>query len=213
VEQREEHNGTALRAEVILLRERCHAQQTQLSLRERMLDDLAASAGSGDAVTWRAKAELAQHDVVQLRAQLRARELEHQPVLERAIAERDTALDRGVELAKEMDQVRLIARASEGQLSRLSGALQLHVAEAEELASKLSDAHRRLGASIDRQVARSWVVNFVENYAGASRSPTASQRELLEMMAAWWLFSAEDRIRVGLDETSDALHTPHESLG
>mmetsp|Transcript_16935 Transcript_16935/g.42304 ORF Transcript_16935/g.42304 Transcript_16935/m.42304 type:complete len:199 (-) Transcript_16935:8-604(-) len=140
-----------------------------------MLDDLAASAGSGDAVTWRAKAELAQHDVVQLRAQLRARELEHQPVLERAIAERDTALDRGVELAKEMDQVRLIARASEGQLSRLSGALQLHVAEAEELASKLSDAHRRLGASIDRQVARSWVVNFVENYAGASRSPTASQ--------------------------------------
>lgn len=212
---REAERGEALRAELVRLRDKVGAQAAQLQERERLLDDLAAAAEQGDAVTWRARAELAQSEVSQLKARLRAMAAEHEPQLQRATAERDEATATAQALAQQLEEARAVARGAEGQLSRLSGALQLHVAEADELAAKLREAHSRLALSVDRQVARSWVVTFVENYASRSSSHQgyARQRELLEMMAAWWSFSAEDRIRVGLAETTDALHTPNESLG
>ena len=39
-------------------------------------------------------------------------------------------------------------------------------------------------------MARSWIINFVEN--------VASRAELLGMMAEWWEFTEADRLRVGL---------------
>jgi hypothetical protein len=202
-------DADGLRAELAALRERAAAQQLQLQLRERMLDDLSSAAGAADeAVTWRARAELAQAESAQLRAKLGEQREQHAPALAAARADADAAAARADALARELDGVRANGAAVEGQISRLSTALQLHVAEADELSAKLADARLQLRGSVDRQVARSWVVNFVENYAPGS----AAGHELLEMMAGWWEMTAEDRIRVGLAETTDALHTPNETI-
>ncbi|KAG8460443.1 hypothetical protein KFE25_013093 [Diacronema lutheri] len=215
--RREGASADALRDEVVALRARALAQQAALRERDLMLDELASSAAQGDAVTWRARAELAQSEVAELKARARALADEHEPELARARLERADALARVRALEADLEGVRAVARGAEGQLARLSGALHLHVAEADELAGRLREAEARLANAVDRQVARSWVVNFVESAAArgglSAQGAGARRRELLEMMAAWWDFTAEDRIRVGLVGTADALLDPRESLG
>ena len=43
---------------------------------------------------------------------------------------------------------------------------------------------------VEKEVARSWIVNFVEN--------TGRRGELLRLMASWWDFSEGDLLRCGL---------------
>lgn len=204
-------SAEARRAEVGALRARVGGLQAQLGERERMLDELNAQAGHGDVTTWRARAELSQGEAAQLRARLGRLEAEHVPRLQRARAERDEALEAARLLGAQLAEARGAALGAEGQLSRLSGALQLHVAQADELGAQLAAAEERLRGCVDRQVARSWVVTFLEH--SSRRGGSARQKELLGLMAEWWAFSPEDKMRAGLAPSADALHTPHESLG
>lgn len=219
--QREAAARDAMSGELDELRGRVVSLQEQLRARDRMLDDLnllgggsgAGSGGAGgaggdgeDGVTWRARAELAQAEAASLRERARALEVSHAPALAAARAERDASQQRCATLERELEQAQLIARGAEGQLARLSSALQVHVAEADEQRAALRAATRRAGDAIDRRVARSWVVTFVEH------AHTPRRNEILELMANWWEFTAEDRVRVGLDETNDALYTPNESI-
>ena len=64
---------------------------------------------------------------------------------------------------------------------------------------------------VEKAVARSWVVNYVEAGAGPHGE------ELLQLMAEWWEFTPEDRLRVGLLDgmphpSCEALLTPLEYM-
>ena len=75
---------------------------------------------------------------------------------------------------------------------RLSEAFNRQVEERDDLQSDLEAAEMKRRQMVEKGVARSWVVNFVEN---RERRP-----EFLRLMAAWWEFSEGDLIRVGLAE-------------
>ena len=92
--------------------------------------------------------------------------------------------------------------SQQAQLSRLSEGFNNQVEES--LA-----ARRQLDASsaekVDKAVARSWIVNYVET----AREHDGARRDLLRLMSEWWEFTDADRLRVGLgDEAPPRVAAP-----
>ena len=99
----------------------------------------------------------------------------HHQAAQRALAEKDA-----------------VQKHMEAQVVRLSEAFNRQVEERDDLQSHLEAAEMKARQMVEKGVARSWVVNFVEN---RERRP-----EFLRLMASWWEFSEGDLLRVGLAE-------------
>ena len=82
-----------------------------------------------------------------------------------------------------------VVRALQGQLVRLSEGFNKQVEEVFALQQQLQAAK---ASTVDKAIARSWVVNYVES------GNTARGDEMLQLMAEWWDFSEADMQRVGL---------------
>jgi multidrug efflux pump subunit AcrA (membrane-fusion protein) len=76
-----------------------------------------------------------------------------------------------------------VVRALQGQLVRLSEGFNKQVEEVFALQQQLQAAK---ASSVDKAIARSWVVNYVES------GNTARGDEMLQLMAEWWDFSEAD---------------------
>ena len=69
--------------------------------------------------------------------------------------------------------------------------------EALSLQQQLDSAKAAARSSVDKAVARSWIVNFVECEASDAR-----RDELLLLMAEWWDFAEADLLRLGMLDTA-----------
>ena len=82
-----------------------------------------------------------------------------------------------------------VVHSLEGQLVRLSEGFNKQVEEVITLQQQL---HTAKAATVDKAVARSWIVNYVES------GNSARGEEMLRLMAEWWQFGEADLQRVGL---------------
>lgn len=88
------------------------------------------------------------------------------------------------------ERAEVARRQMEAQLVRLSEGFNRQVEEVAELHTKVERARAAARGMVEKEVARSWIVNFVEN--------TGRRGELLRLMASWWDFSEGDLLRCGL---------------
>ena len=128
-----------------------------------------------------------------LRDEMERLRASHAEELQGAARRAEQSQAEAAEAAKTLQAKESVVASLQAQLVRLSEGFNKQVEEVYALQGKLEQSK---ATSIDKALARSWVVNFVEQGRGAHGDA------LLQLMADWWEFSDEDRQRVGLADTA-----------
>jgi hypothetical protein len=203
--------AAAREAEASALREKLQAQQhgfdAELRRAELRVDSAVAEASAAhDALT------RSQGSVEQLQAQL----VRLSDGFNKQVRERAHAHDRAPTRPRTRTHTRTHTRTSRPRVrltgcgllathSSLMGGSSSQVEEVLAMQKRLRDTET---SHVEKAVARSWVVNYVEAGGGPHGE------ELLRLMAEWWEFTPMDQLRVGLSEmphpSREALLTPLE---
>ena len=124
------------------------------------------------------------------KTELGAARRQHEPKLRRESSRADEAEAALAAAEAKAARAEVARRQMEAQLVRLSEGFNRQVEEVAELHTKVERARAAARGMVEKEVARSWIVNFVEN--------TGRRGELLRLMASWWEFSEGDLLRCGL---------------
>ena len=168
--------------------------QDEIARRDAMVDEYGAESErlevQAERGAWVAKVELLEQQLATTKTELGAARRQHEPKLRRESSRADEAEAALAAAEAKAERAEVARRQMEAQLVRLSEGFNRQVEEVAELHTKVERARAAARGMVEKEVARSWIVNFVEN--------TGRRGELLRLMASWWDFSEGDLLRCGL---------------
>lgn len=168
--------------------------QEELARRDALQDDFGSEAELAEqarqVAEWAARCRLKEAEVARLRDEGEAAQRQFEPQLRRQRARADEAEAALAAAQKQISAQAAVQRHMEAQVVRLSEAFNRQVEERDEVQAGLEASRREQHQMVEKGVARSWIINFVEN--------VDHRHEFLQLMANWWEFSEEDLLRVGL---------------
>ena len=176
------------------LEEQVSELQDEIARRDAMVDEYGAESErlevQAERGAWVAKVELLEQQLATTKTELGAARRQHEPKLRRESSRADEAEAALAAAEAKAERAEVARRQMEAQLVRLSEGFNRQVEEVAELHTKVERARAAARGMVEKEVARSWIVNFVEN--------TGRRGELLRLMASWWDFSEGDLLRCGL---------------
>ena len=192
------HARAEAAARVGALEEQLVAMQEAAASRDALLDDDDADSANSSAlgaeralrVEWMARAQVSEEEAARLRAAAAAASDARAAAEARAEQASEAAAEAMRDCAARLERAAASEAAASARAAAEGEAAGAHAARAASVSDALSRLEARQSEMVDKREARSWLVNFVEN--------PPRRDELLRLLAEWWDFSPEDRLRVGL---------------